>query len=134
MQLLIWEDRFSVGIKEFDQHHKILFEMINSLIIAKEEGRDQRVILNALEQLKSYTLFHFAAEETMMEHFGFDGLDAHVEEHQHLLDQVKKYQARFQTKGDLSIDELLEFLAGWLLDHTLGLDQDYGPFLRHRVE
>jgi len=133
MQLLVWEDTFSVGIREFDQHHKILFEMINSLIIAKSEGSEGRVILNTLEQLKSYTIFHFAAEETMMEFFGFDGLEEHAAEHQNLLDQVKAYQSRFETRQDVSVDELLEFLASWLLDHTLGLDQAYGPYLKHHI-
>jgi len=49
MQPLVWEDRFSVGIEQFDQHHKILFEMINSLIIAKEDNNTPDVIKNTLE-------------------------------------------------------------------------------------
>ncbi|MBC8376436.1 MAG: hypothetical protein H8E26_10355 [FCB group bacterium] len=59
MQALVWEDRFSVGIKEFDQHHKILFEMINSLIFANENNSDSDIVKNTLEQLRSYTIFHF---------------------------------------------------------------------------
>jgi len=59
MQALVWEKRFSVGIRQFDQHHKILFEMINSLIFAQEDKSDPDVIKNTLEQLRSYTLFHF---------------------------------------------------------------------------
>jgi len=75
MQALVWEDRFSVGIREFDQHHKILFEMINSLIFAQEDSSDPDVIKNTLEQLGSYTIFNFVAEEAMMKHFEFEGLD-----------------------------------------------------------
>lgn len=59
MQALVWEDRFSVGIKKFDQHHKILFEMINSLIFANENNSDSDIVKNTLEQLRSYTIFHF---------------------------------------------------------------------------
>lgn len=134
MQLLKWEQRFSVGIREFDQHHKILFEMINSLIIASEEKNRADVIRNTLEQLKLYTIFHFAAEEAMMKHFKYDGLDEHIDEHAKLLVQVEEYRTRFERENAVSVEELLDFLAGWLLDHTLGLDQLYGPFLRHRVE
>ncbi len=129
MQLLAWDKRFSVGVREFDQHHKILFEMINSIIIAKEEKSGFRVIKNTLEQLQLYTIFHFAAEEAMLKHFGFDGLDEHITEHAALLNQVVEYQARIAVEDGVTIDEVLEFLAGWLLDHTLGMDQLYGPFL-----
>ncbi len=134
MQLLVWDKRFSVGIREFDQHHKILFEMINSLIIAKEENSGPQVIKNTLAQLHMYTLFHFTAEESMMQYFNYDGLDEQVEEHAKLLKQVEDYTLRLERSEDLSVAELLDFLAGWLLDHTLGPDMLYGPFLRHWVE
>jgi len=134
MQLLKWEDRFSVGIREFDQHHKILFGMINSLILAQENEHNQAAIGSTLEQLIQYTIFHFTAEESTMAYFGFEGLDAHQAEHAKLLKQVQEYQAAFQSGADLSLDEILDFLAGWLLDHTLGMDQEYGPFLSHHIE
>ena len=134
MQVLVWEERFSVGIREFDQHHKILFEMINSLIFAQEDGRDPDIIKNSLEQLRSYTIFHFVAEEAMMKHFEFEGLDEHIAEHEALLEQVVEYQERIAANDGVTIDELLNFLAGWLLDHTLGLDQLYGPYLTRFTE
>jgi len=49
MQALVWEDRFSVGIREFDQHHKILFEMINFLIFSQENKSDPNIIKSTLE-------------------------------------------------------------------------------------
>ena len=134
MQVLVWEERFSVGIREFDQHHKILFEMINSLIFAQEDKRDPDIIKNSLEQLRSYTIFHFVAEEAMMKHFEFEGLDEHIAEHEALLQQVVEYQDKIAANDVVDIDELLNFLAGWLLDHTLGLDQLYGPYLTRFTE
>ncbi len=134
MQLLVWEERFSVGIREFDQQHKILFEMVNSLIFAKEDNRGPEIIKSTLEQLRSYTIFHFVAEEAMMEHFEFDGLEEHAAEHQKLLEQVIEFQDRPASNDGVTIDELLDFLAGWLLDHTLGLDQLYKPFLTRYTE
>ena len=129
MKVLVWEDRFSVGIRQFDQHHKILFEMINSLIFAQEDNSDSDIIKNTLEQLRSYTIFHFVAEEAMMKHFGFEGLKEHIDEHEILLQQVIEYQQRIAADDGVTLNEVLDFLAGWLLDHTLGLDQLYGPFL-----
>ncbi len=134
MQLLVWEDRFSVGVREFDQHHKILFEMINSLIIAKEEDSDIQVVKNTLDQLALYTVFHFTAEEAMMEYFGFSGLEKHRLEHASLLEQVQVFQTQLAETNAVSIDEILNFLAGWLLDHTLGSDQLYGPALGHQTD
>ncbi|MEA3285975.1 MAG: bacteriohemerythrin [Candidatus Marinimicrobia bacterium] len=134
MQLLVWEDRFSVGIREFDQHHKILFEMINTLIIARDNRSDHAVIKRTLDQLVQYTIFHFTAEESLMRHFGFDGLPEHEREHADLLKQVQVYQEKVIKKDAISLDELLNFLADWLLNHTLGIDQEYGPFLSHYTD
>jgi hemerythrin-like metal-binding protein len=134
MQLLKWEDRFSVGIREFDLHHKILFEMINSLILARENEHNQAAIGSTLEQLIQYTIFHFTAEESTMAYFGFEGLEAHKVEHAKLLEKVRTYQKDFKAGKKISIDDLLDFLAAWLLDHTLGIDQEYGPFLSHHIE
>lgn len=133
MQLLVWEDRFSVGVREFDQHHKILFEMINSLIIAQEDGRDTNVIGNTLEQLQLYTVFHFTAEEAMLKHFNFEGLDEHRTEHATLLGQVEAYQKLLIDGQDISIDEMLVFVSDWLLDHTLGMDQLYSKHLSGKL-
>jgi hemerythrin-like metal-binding protein len=134
MQLLVWEDRFSVGIREFDQHHKILFEMINTLIIARDNKSDQTVVERTLDQLIQYTIFHFTAEESMMKHFGFKGLAEHEQEHADLLKQVQEYRAKVTSHEGVSFDELLNFLASWLLNHTLGIDQKYGPFLTHYTD
>ncbi|MCF6238332.1 MAG: bacteriohemerythrin [Candidatus Marinimicrobia bacterium] len=133
MRLLVWEDRFSVGVQEFDQHHKILFEMINTLIIARDNNSDQLVIESTLEQLIQYTIFHFTAEEATMKHFGFDGLEEHEQEHAELLKQVQVYQDKLAHSEAVSFEELLDFLANWLLDHTLGMDQKYNHFLSHYI-
>jgi len=70
----------------------------------------------------------------MMNHFGFDGLDEHVAEHETLLEQVVEYQDRIAADDGVTMDEILNFLAGWLLDHTLGLDQQYGSYLTRFTE
>ncbi|MBC8376437.1 MAG: hemerythrin family protein [FCB group bacterium] len=70
----------------------------------------------------------------MMRHFGFEGLDEHIAEHEELLRQVVEYQARIANNDGVTLDEVLNFLAAWLLDHTLGKDQLYGPFLSRFTE
>ena len=103
--------------------------MINSLIFAQQENSNPDVINNTLGQLRSYTIFHFVAEEAMMKHFGFEGLEEHIKEHEILLQQVNEYLQRIAAADGVTLDEVLDFLAGWLLDHTLGMDQLYGPYL-----
>lgn len=69
-----------------------------------------------------------------MKHFEFKGLDEHVAEHEALLEQVLEYQDRIAANDGVSIDEFLDFLAGWLLDHILGVDQLYGPYLSRLID
>jgi len=58
----------------------------------------------------------------------------HIVEHELLLLQVVGYQDRIVANDGVTMDEILNFLAGWLLDHTLGLDQQYGPYLTRFTE
>ncbi len=132
MQQIHWEDRFSVGIREFDTHHKTLFRIINTLLKAQEEGETEKVIEVILDQLFHYTLYHFTAEEAMMDLHEYPELDEHIQEHLELLVRVKEYRRQFDEGSGVSVNSMLDFLAGWLLDHTLGLDQAYGPYLKAR--
>lgn len=132
MEQLVWEERFSVGIQEFDEHHKTLFRITNSLLKAQKDGDEDTVIDVILDQLYHYTLYHFTAEESVMEHFSFPELGEHQQEHLELLVKVKAFQKRIKEGQRVTVDEMVDFMAAWLLDHTLGMDQAYGPFLNAR--
>lgn len=129
MKELVFEDQFSVGIQEFDDHHKTLFRLVNTLIRTKEEPNAEKILDVVLDQLYQYTVYHFTAEEDAMAKYDYPNLIVHQMEHLDLLIQVKEFRKRLDSGELVSVDGMLEFLSHWLLEHTLGSDQDYGPHL-----
>ncbi len=129
MTLITWMDEFSVNIKEIDNQHRQLVEMINQLHRAMREGKSAQVINDILNRLIDYTEFHFATEERLMEAYNYPGFIHHKAEHAKLTRQVQDFQRQYrQNPTGLSV-QLLNFLKVWLADHILKTDKQYTKYL-----
>lgn len=120
----------SVGVARLDRDHQILIGLINRIDEAAEDDVTRnRVLPEVLAILIAYTVFHFDREEKVMRACGYPDLRYHHEEHQVLTREVQELQRRFR-RGDenLSREEILTFLTGWLNHHILLQDMDYRPF------
>ncbi|MEK6797298.1 MAG: bacteriohemerythrin [Spirochaetota bacterium] len=128
MALIDWSDGLSVGVTEFDNHHKKLIEIVNRLHDAMRSGKASDVIAGVLTELINYTKTHFAAEEARMEEHGFGGRAAHIEEHRALVAKVLDFESKFRAKTILLSVDILNFLRDWLATHIMKTDKQYGPF------
>ena len=63
MSLMTWDDRYSVKVREWDNHHKKTMNAINELHNAIADGKGKEVLERISENLASYADYHFAAEE-----------------------------------------------------------------------
>ncbi len=128
--LFIWSDTFSVGIKAFDDDHKVLIDLINKINRAMLEGKGKAVLKETLEELISYTKYHFEKEEKLMEKANYSDYLNHKKIHNDLIQQV------LQIKSDLDMGkkeishELLDFLKQWLIIHIQGNDKKYTKELK----
>nr|WP_276252202.1 bacteriohemerythrin [Halomicroarcula sp. SHR3] len=72
MPLIEWDERrYSTGIDRYDNQHKRLFEVLNQLHDAMEEGHAEEELGDVLRELERYTEYHFTDEEEFMEGCGF---------------------------------------------------------------
>lgn len=127
-----WEGRLSVGIKQFDEHHKELIRIISELRESKKNGENHVYLKNLLFELLSYTRYHFTAEERMMEKHNYLKFNEHKLEHQKLTAQVEQFLDKY-SKGACDLDdELFEFLKKWLFEHILETDKKLGEYLQIR--
>jgi len=132
MPLVVWSDKLSVGIKNIDEQHTVLFDTINELHAAMIKGQARTIVGELLARLLTYTRNHFSDEERMLESSGYPDLPQHRELHRNLTKQVEDYIARFQS-GDLTLStDLAGFLSDWLKKHIQGTDQLYGPYMNQR--
>lgn len=127
--LLVWKDQYSVGIKHLDEQHQKLVEMINELHQSMRRGEGKSLIETILDKMKAYTAIHFKSEEKLFEQYSFPKTSEHKKEHREFVGKVLEFIQKYE-KGDafLSI-EIINFLKDWLINHILGSDKEYGPFL-----
>lgn len=132
MSAMEWSASLSVGFEPIDGDHKKLIALINRLDTALKEGDSVDEVTAILEELVSYTTWHFRHEERLMQEHGYPGYFKHKQEHDKLAATVKQQQQRFEN-GEFAVgDELMRFLTAWLTNHILGTDKETGQFLaRH---
>lgn len=92
MATFVWNESYSVRVRQFDAQHQKLFEIINSLADAMRVGKGNDVIRGVVEQLAFYTRTHFLQEEALMRQTDYPGFAAHREKHAKLIADVEKYK------------------------------------------
>lgn len=132
MALLVWQERYSVGIREIDTQHKQLIAMINELNEAMLAGKGKDALLPVLNKLAGYCASHFAVEEKHFDIHAYPEASDHKEKHRKMTAKVKALIADVQSgKSTISID-VMNFLKNWLDKHIMETDKKYGPYLNSK--
>lgn len=77
MALITWNENYSVKVKQFDDQHKKLIDMINELHDAMKVGKGKDVMEKILAGLIQYTVTHFANEERLMKQHNYPDYEQH---------------------------------------------------------
>jgi len=131
-QQVQWKEEYSVGIKHIDDDHKKLIGLLNNFTIAYDYAMSETFEKEALNELVSYTKYHFSREEKMMEDNDYPDLVAHQAQHKVMIGQVEKFVQLYNEQGHDSLDEIASFLSDWLINHINGTDKQYSEHLHNR--
>lgn len=133
MAFIEWSEKFLTGVKEADEQHKKLVEVVNELYEAMKQGKGKEVLDKILDELVKYADYHFSTEETLMSKYGFPELAAHKKEHENFKVKIKEFLEK-KAKGEVTLSiEVMNFLKEWLVKHIMGTDKKYGPFLQQKM-
>lgn len=125
MAVLKWSDTFSVNVKEIDDQHKMLVEMINTLHNALKANKGRDVHNEIISKMAGYAKTHFKTEEKYMIQYNFMGYYSHKIEHDQFVVKALDLKERLE-KSDLAMTlEIYNFLTDWLVNHILGTDKKY---------
>ena len=127
-----WEDRYRIGHERVDQQHRRLFKLINELQQHADSGAGPEVAIEAINSLVDYAVAHFADEEELMQEIDFDGLIQHRWRHHSFVGKVADMALEWGQGRETSVDDILNFLKEWLLDHVLTEDMQIGAALKSR--
>jgi len=122
-----WDTYFATGIAEVDKQHFYLVGLINKfarLLTENELHFDD--IERVFQELTEYTVYHFQAEEKMMEdaHIDSRAYAGHIKAHTDFLSKVTEMHAGISAENITAAKHLLDFLTHWLVYHILGMDQN----------
>ena len=120
-------DDYLTGIALVDAEHKELFRIVdkaNQLVKSFDELSGYDSIIEILNELKEYTKEHFSDEEEYMESIKYEGLSAQKRAHEAFIDKLENIDlAQIDANPQEYLQELLEFLLGWLINHILYTDK-----------
>jgi hemerythrin-like metal-binding protein len=140
MAFVEWSDaKYAIGVDRVDEQHQRLFELLNDLHDAMQEGKGRDVVGDTLEELEEYTYYHFDSEEDYMAECGFsrdcDGcFMAHQDAHRTFENEVSELREMYEEGNATVAMKTMRFLRSWLSEHVGDIDQQLGIYLEEGAE
>ncbi len=112
-----WDEGLSVGIDIIDEHHRYLFDLINDLHDVVSGKLGSREVARLVKSLDAYAKVHFRAEEQMIAHHHFDGLDRQQEQHHAFEAKIREFYEELHANPLVAQFDVLAYLRDWLVHH-----------------
>lgn len=122
MPLITWDDALLVEVDVIDRQHRKLVKLINDLDEALVAGKAPALMNSIFGELESYIVTHFSTEERVFEDFGALDLEDHRREHEAFTRKIGEMRRQFEHDGRAA-NEVMQYLADWLVSHILGRDK-----------
>jgi hemerythrin-like metal-binding protein len=124
MSLLTWKSEYAIGILRIDEQHRHLVAILNQLHAVMKNGSRKAEVRAVLEELVTYTRFHFASEEKLMHEACYPGVEDHVRKHRAMEARVGEFVREMATNSVTTPPRLLTFLKEWLARHIMETDRE----------
>ena len=128
-----FDESLIVHIKQIDEQHGHLIDLINELEIQMKTGRTFYLIERLLDELKKYAGYHFATEEELFKKYNYPEAVEHIIEHKQFVDTINMFDEEYLNSGESKIILLrgiYSFLYEWLFNHMKVVDKKYSKFLK----
>lgn len=120
---------YSINVTEFDEHHQKLVSIINVFHQNMMDGKGLDVLHKTFNDLRSYTNYHFEAEEKRMIATNYPDYKKHKSEHEKLMAQLNELSERAESGEKFVTIETFKFLKNWLFTHISRVDKAFGDYL-----
>lgn len=121
------KEEYLTGIESIDNEHKVLFEIadeIYQLCINEFVPDKYDHIVNLLQKLKNYTAVHFQHEEEYMESINYKRMFTQKIQHDNFKRKLETMDLEIiDDNQEKAIEELLQFVTDWLVEHILETDK-----------
>lgn len=133
--MFVWTEKFDTGIRQIDEQHQKLVDILNRIYTTIDEERVTAESLDRLlQELVDYSHYHFNDEEGLMDRKGVAEKHArlHRMEHNAFIYDVERLRSKRATAidPDLLAQQITAFVTNWLTMHILGIDQSLARQIR----
>lgn len=125
--MINWSEDYLIGVKSIDEQHKQLFEIANRIYnLLKNRLITDKYddIIEIIDELKNYTIYHFQAEEDYMESIQYKRFLSQKIAHNDFLEKIETIDLK---KIDVNQNEylinILDFVCDWLVLHIIQEDK-----------
>jgi hemerythrin len=123
------EQDTGVGCDQMDGEHRVQVGLLSALRDAVTMGRAEAEVNEILEQLVDYTKVHFMSEELLMRLYQYPHYEAHVAEHDRMVEQIEQARERYQNGDRATTTETLNAALSGLVGHIGRSDRTLGGYL-----
>ena len=128
MELIQWEDRYLIGVKEIDAQHTYFVTLVNELHSKMQQHQIGEIKTEIVPKLVDYVRKHFGDEERIMRRHNYPGLQEQINAHQEILRNVEAIVNSSADAFPMAM-KLMRLTTQWFLDHVLEYDLRLGTFL-----
>jgi HAD superfamily hydrolase (TIGR01509 family) len=125
-----WKERYNINYKEIDAQHKVLLDLLNELIDLASSSSNPELITSIFHRLYQYVLTHFSTEERYLRACNYPHVVEHIALHASFIERMIELNNAFDPEDPHLLDETLDFIKTWYIDHILKVDLDYAPHLQ----
>ncbi len=126
-----WNERYSVGVQQFDADHRRMLEIAHELVNDTLRGPLPAPAGEVLDDLIACAREHFAHEEHLLRATDYPHLVEHQREHRRLLEEIEDYRSDFSA-SKVTADDVARFVADWMFTHIEQEDRKYRDHLNAR--
>ena len=134
MAFMVWKEEYSVGIPSLDGQHKKLVALIEETHEAMIQGKANAALRGIIDKMVRYAGEHFETEERLFAKHSYPGTLSHKLKHEAFRKEVATFQEKLEGGAVTVSLSVMKFLKNWLVEHIIGEDKKYGPFLAARGE
>jgi hemerythrin-like metal-binding protein len=128
-----WTEDNEVFVGRIDAEHRDVFEIAEAFERSIENENPDRHFQTeqCLARLCVRLEEHLSHEEFLMQSAGYPSYGWHKQQHDTLRRRIKLFAPLVDSGSREAADAFLEFLAGWLQDHTSVADRMMAAYLRN---
>ena len=131
-ELITWTEKLACGIKQIDDQHKGLVDLVNEMFnhVTGNNLQEHNYFDRVIQEAVNYVKNHFVTEEKIMLTTKFPGYVEHKKEHENfvlaIVENIKDYKAgkRF------TLSTFTRFLKDWVLSHIALVDKQYFEYFK----